>query len=107
MAKIASPYPLDILLELQPPVQPEAEHDDLRTAQHAPSEALVLSLPRNLSDVVISNTLLALAPRDVVPKVVHGCGCDPPIGAIDEPIDERGHAGPLRAYDDHVDIDEC
>lgn len=106
MAKITSPYPLDIFLELHPPVQPEAEHNNLRTAQHALSETLVLVLSRDLRDIVISNTLLALTPCDMVPKVVYGCGCDPPIGPVDEPIDERGHARPLRAHDDHVDIDE-
>ena len=84
----ASPYPLAIPLELQLPVQPEAEHDNLRTAQHALPKTFVLLFPGNFGDVIIDNTLLALAPHDMVPKVVHGRGCDPPIGAIDEPIDE-------------------
>jgi hypothetical protein len=67
----------------------------------------VLLLPGNFSDVVISNTLLAFASHDMMPKVVDCRGCDPAIGAINEPIDERGHARPLRADDHHVDINKC
>ena len=105
--RTVNPYPLDIPLELHPPVQPEAEHDNLRTAQHALPKTFVLALPSHFSDVVISNALLALASHNMMPKVVHRRGCDPAIGAIDEPIDERGHPRPLRAYDDHVDINKC